>query len=342
MDPNRAKLPISPKQFSEYRNYKEYQQSKQYVLDMAEDPEELITLTIDDLLRFYSYVEKIYQLRDIYRRKYFTPQEWDLGHEKFFTYLIQVMDIYRDTLKIKFKEELSRQIQYKQRPLVQSTESSEEESSIDINEFGKTIQNIDKRIQTHIEEEVEIWNSTIPSLIQDRRQALNERRRLFNEFRRIFISILPESISSFGLDDSDVINAINYVNDIMVNRKRSPSSRLFESKKKRENINTTLNLTPDEFIIQSDIFKDIRLVEQLLDFVEKMIIPNPILVSSLISEIKEFKSAKYIKGLDVKTLEEQITMLMENLPLESREKMLNNFERATRYKQRLQARNKRY
>lgn len=50
------------KKSKEYRNYKVFQSLNQNILDLADDPVNLDRLSIEELLRSYAIVEKIYLL----------------------------------------------------------------------------------------------------------------------------------------------------------------------------------------------------------------------------------------------------------------------------------------
>ena len=244
------------KQYVEYRNYKLFEAAKSHVLEMSGNQDELRSLTIEQLLQAYADVEKMYTLRDIYRKKYFTPEQWDAGHEHRFTYLISVMDIYRDQLKLKFRDELERQVSLKRETEQQQQQQqpvlTQPSSQVEIYELGSTIQKIDKDIQQKTQEEVNIWNSIIPQMINERRVILGEKKQIFEDFRNLFYNefiVNNNTLDKFFSFDETMF-CITHVGAKFANRVL-PSP------------NVKFTLTVDDFIVESPYFKDAQSVKDM-------------------------------------------------------------------------------
>ena len=216
------------KQRKEYLAYKKYQDLNQYVLDLANTPEKLSDLPIEELLRLFSIVENMYFMRNKYRQKYFTPEEWDAGHQHFINTLLQTMDIYRDILKIRFKILLQDKLQKdklekdrqeklelrrskiigKSKPLVSSgkeevIETTEPQEQIMT--LAKKIKDIDNNINIKIQQEAELWKSDIPKLIQERQNDIQRRKAIFTGIKQILSKIKPD------ITDEETILFIMYI-----------------------------------------------------------------------------------------------------------------------------------
>lgn len=87
-----------------YLRYKQYQQKHQISLDLVKDPKDIQSLTYLQLVKHCSIVSKIYNLRLRFRNKYFNPDQWDSNHEKYFVYLLGVLNTYENLIDKKLLE----------------------------------------------------------------------------------------------------------------------------------------------------------------------------------------------------------------------------------------------
>lgn len=96
---------MTSQQKTDYSNYKEYQKRHQISLDLIKNPESVQNLSVKELTKHYLIVGKIYDLRLKFRNRYFTPEQWDDNHEKYFSYLVNVMNTYEKMLNTKLYED---------------------------------------------------------------------------------------------------------------------------------------------------------------------------------------------------------------------------------------------
>lgn len=192
----------------DYQRYKQYQKRNQHVLDMTENLSELNSYSIEQLLTNYAIVERIYDMRYDYRSKYFTLEQWDSGHEQFFTYLLEVMDIYRRLLTNKFNQLLQQaqgeQEQGKQEIIPTDETEKEAVPEILINNSRRKIEQINEKLRERMREEEEIWGSEIPKLIEEKQRDYQKAMGLFQLIQR-FLNSYIENVS-----EAQVIDVINY------------------------------------------------------------------------------------------------------------------------------------
>lgn len=177
----------------DYKRYKKYQSLHEYSLKLSNE-NKLDELSINILLKNYSYVENIYYLRKKYRDKYIKPAERDEGHEQYFSYLLGVMENYRTTLEEKFNAEHSKLIPKEEH---QPNKIVQEE----IHETRQNINNISKRLDDIIEEEHKIWNVIIPKMILKRSETIRRGQTWAAVFRRYIDSFMDNitEIQLFGI-----------------------------------------------------------------------------------------------------------------------------------------------
>ena len=313
------------KQYVEYRNYKLFEKNKSHVLEMSGDQDELESLTIEQLLQAYADVEKMYTLRDIYRKKYFTPEQWDGGHEQRFTYLISVMDIYRDQLKHKFRDELKKQVEMKRE--VEHSEAAKQQPQkpkVEIYELGSLIQKIDKDIQQKTQEEVDIWNSIIPQMINERRVVLEEKKQIFESFRKLFYDTLVKDDAKqekyFSFDEA--MFCITYVGAKFANRGLP-----------RDNVKITL--TVDEFIIESPYFKDAQGIKEILVKTRNKLENDPGFKDELQGKFKFYRFRNKFKELSLDDQESVLGKIMSGLSPERQENVGARIQRLEDYRKKI-------
>ena len=210
----------------DYQKYKKYQRQHDYVLREAEDPSKLTILTIEQLLSSYTKVENIYKLRDEYRKKYYTPDQWDQGHEEFFKYLLDVMNIYLRALKLKYRDILIRiqQEQEQQRGKEEITQETDDT----VQEIPRKLNEIQKNIEKRKREEEEVWGLVIPQLIKENMTELENKIQVFNEIKQRFQSVYS------SITNIDTIDVIAYIVACirLIQGVKSASPRIIRSVKK--------------------------------------------------------------------------------------------------------------
>ena len=186
----------------EYLKYKNYQERFQWTLNVAENPAELNSMTPEQLLNAYSKVENMYLMRTQYRNRYYTPENWDLGHQQFIGYLIGVMEVYVDELRKRFENIAIKQKQREQqiKPSKQEITQNQQEISL-----GQTLQTIKRDVDERIREEEEIWNTEIPNLIKQNAEVINRRRFTLIILKRLFSRYVTD------ITDAQTIDVVQYV-----------------------------------------------------------------------------------------------------------------------------------
>ena len=309
------------KQYVEYRNYKLFEKAKSHILEMADEPDELNSLTIEQLLQAYADVEKMYQLRDLYRKKYFIPRDWDQGHEMRFTYLIHVMDIYRDQLKHKFRDELKRQVE-RVREVEQQVASPPPQ--VEIYELGRRIQKIDKDIQEKTQEEVNVWSSIIPQMINERRIILEEKKQIFESFRQLFYDALvkdEEKLEKY-LSYDEAMFCITYAGAKLANSRILPK-------------HTKITLTVDEFIVESLYFKDIQVLRDMFGKTQNKLESDPDFKSEILSKFRLYRFSYKLIQLSPDEREKVLVKIMNDFPQERQDNVVTQLQKWENYRKKI-------
>lgn len=166
----------------EYVKYKAFQKRFENFLNIAENPDDMGRMDVEQLLNAYSKVEQMYLMRTSYRNKYYTPENWDIGHQQFIAYLVGVMNIYSNELSRRFEMIQQRQLEHQFGSL---TINQKEEVQSDT-DLGKIIYDIKRDVRKKTVEEEHVWKVEVPDLILKRQDVINRRRLIFMLLKRIF------------------------------------------------------------------------------------------------------------------------------------------------------------
>lgn len=256
---------LSSQKTRDYQKYKQFQKRFEHLLQKAEDPQQLENMPIDKLLDAYSKVEQMYEMRTQFRSRYFTPENWDSGHQTFIAYLVGVMNIYADELKRKFDMSINSRIQN------QNTQSSfEQEASLPLqsnsnsnSNLNQQISQIKNRILEREKEETEIWNSVIPDLIRERQMSLAKRKNILVLLQRLFSGLVP------NITEAQTIDVVRYfmnVMDIMSEEKLDKTGYKYSRTKPYPWLIYAYPKTFDEFILNDPVFDRIDLALSVLKF----------------------------------------------------------------------------
>lgn len=192
----------------EYTKYKEYQERFEYVLKIAEDPEQLGKMTIQQLLNSYAKVEQMYIMRTEFRKKWYTPENWDQGHQQFIDYLLNVMNTYERTLSERFNQITSQRVLQKL-----STISLQEQQSVELpdpeppvlSELKHSLNRIQQNSKRRKEEEQNVWRTQIPKLISEREQAAIKAMNFLLVVSNIFSKFKP------GITEAETLHVLGYI-----------------------------------------------------------------------------------------------------------------------------------
>lgn len=161
-------------------------------------------MTIDQLLNAYSKVEQMYLMRINYRNKYFTPDNWDIGHQRFVAHLIFIMNIYENELVKRF-EELEDRIEEKQftrLSLADLPSKPETQLKSQMHQLREMIPRMRSDLEKRRREAEQIWKVEIPDLIAQRRERIETAMKFFEILQSLFSEFVrnisePETIDIY-------------------------------------------------------------------------------------------------------------------------------------------------
>lgn len=193
---------MTASQSRDYRYYKDFQKRHQMSLDLANSPEFLYDLTIAELLKHYSFVKQLYQLRSNYREKYFSPDQWDEGHIQFFRYLLNILDIYEDVLKEKFEETIEIQETeqaVRRTSLNESDVTPSTQASSETRDSRKLIERIlqEKRERAEFERQ---WELEVQQSMKEKLENTERLKKILLLFHRLLQNIKHDLTLSQSID----------------------------------------------------------------------------------------------------------------------------------------------
>ena len=252
---------LEQRKFNEYAKYKQFQRKFDYLLKLAEDPSELRTMSIEQLLNAFAKVEQMYLMRTQYRNKYYTPENWDPGHQQFIGYLLGIMNIYVNQLKQKFQQMRIQPSTPSPSPLQQG----KDEVLDSMSDLERDVVEINDTMRQREDEEREIWNTIIPDLIAQKQAELQKRKSVMLLLRRFFSKY-------YYLSDVQEAPTIDIVVYFLQVRDLITRSGIYNSKTKQINPNKKpapwfvppYPLTFDEFIIHRPEFKTFDSAKSIL------------------------------------------------------------------------------
>lgn len=206
----------------DYQRYKKYQQKNRNVLELA-DSNNLNKLSIEELLKNYSIVERIYNLRIEYRSKYFTPENWDEGHEQFLLYLLNVLRQYENGLQYKFLEisqieELERLTQQTENILISEGKQEVLEPVPHKNLEQEKLMNVIEQKRIDREKFEQEWNLQVQQLRKD----ADEKTKYVKNTITLIHKALQNEVPQVNMEET--IDFIHYfqgcINMTLLNRTR--------------------------------------------------------------------------------------------------------------------------
>lgn len=250
MDTRRVNL--EAQKARDYKKYKQFQKRFENFLKWAEDEEQLDNMTIGQLLNAYSKVEQMYLMRTDYREKYFTPDNWDMGHQQFIGYLVSVMNVYENELEERFegmkneleglKSELEEE-RFARLRLSDLPEASQLEN--ETRQLEQIMPKIRVDLENRRREEEEVWNVEIRDLIAKRREVIE---RAIN-----FLEIVRKMLSKFKPDisEAETVHVYNYIaasfSIISIERLQNPDGTVNMKKLKERPLDKIVKRYPITF-----------------------------------------------------------------------------------------------
>ena len=137
----------------------------------------------------------MYVMRTEFRNRYFTPENWDAGHQQFINYLLGVLNLYEDELRSRFEEinhqqttsEMSQPSISGNNEIVEAPVPSPIDSPI-----STVISKIQKERERRERAEREIWHAEIPNLIAKRNAEIFQRLTALKLIQAILNRALPD------------------------------------------------------------------------------------------------------------------------------------------------------